>query len=391
MDETAQSAPDSRRKPIRIGFIVHVLQVAGAEVLVAETIRRLGPSISPVVFCLDALGQLGEQLTAEGIPVVTLDRKPGLDFACINRLAREIQERNLDVLHAHQYTPFFYGGLAARKAGIGTRVVFTEHGRHFPDVVSWRRRLTNRLLLRRLADRVTAVCDFSRQALARQDGFLLDSIEVIENGIDVERYSCPRDVHALRLSLGLQPERRYVSCIARFHPVKDHRMLINAFGELASESADTDLVLVGDGPLRADLEAQVTSLGLTGRVHFLGVRGDVPRILAAVDVFVLTSVSEAASITLLEAMATGLPVVVTDVGGNPEIVRDQVDGLLVPRGDARATAAALRMVLSDRERSAAFGRAGRQRAFDHYRLERTIKRYHDLYASLSDLRSATAG
>ena len=122
---------------------------------------------------------------------------------------------------------------------------------------------------------------------------------------------------------------------------------------------DVDLLLAGDGPLRAKLEEAVQTHGLAGRVYFLGVRSDVPQLLKAVDVFALTSVCEAASLTLLEAMAAGLPVVVTAVGGNPEMVRDGVEGLLVPRGDEEAVASALLRLLDQPAVAESMGSAGR--------------------------------
>jgi glycosyltransferase involved in cell wall biosynthesis len=143
-----------------------------------------------------------------------------------------------------------------------------------------------------------------------------------------------------------------------------------------------DLLFVGDGPLRGDLERLAQSLGVAGRVRFLGVRFDVPDLLRAADIFALTSVSEAASLTLLEAMASGLPVVVTRVGGNPEIVRDGVDGLLVPRGDDQAAAAAFLRLLDDPAAAARMGAAGRARVHKHYRLEQTIDAYLRLYLQL---------
>src|SRR5687767_3402307 len=158
-------------RPVRVGFVLHAMQVAGAEVLVAETIRRLGSRISPVIFCLDAVGSLGGRLIAEGIPVIAFGRKPGLDLRVSVRLAREIRNRRIEVIHAHQYTPFFYGAIAARLSGIRPQVIFTEHGRHYPDEVSPRRRAINRLVMSRLADRVNAVCDFSARSLAEKDGF----------------------------------------------------------------------------------------------------------------------------------------------------------------------------------------------------------------------------
>jgi glycosyltransferase involved in cell wall biosynthesis len=164
--------------------------------------------------------------------------------------------------------------------------------------------------------------------------------------------------------------------------------LIRAFSDVARALGDVDLLLVGDGQLRGELEAEVTALQLTGRVRFLGVRDDVAEILQASDVFALTSVSEAASITLLEAMAAARPVVVTAVGGNPEIVRQDQDGLLAPRGDAPAIAEALIGVLKDSALAARLGASGAARVRQTYQLQQTIERYHALYRTLAAARRA---
>jgi N-acetyl-alpha-D-glucosaminyl L-malate synthase BshA len=319
----------------------------------------------------------------DGVEVLSLNRRPGLDTGTIRRFATALRTRRLDVLHAHQYTPFFYAATALRLTNSRTRMIFTEHGRHWPDVVSPKRRLVNRLLLGRMADRITAVCAFSARALARNDGFPASRIEVIENGIDADRYHRPKDRSLLRTRLGLAADRRYIATIARFHPVKDHHTLLRAFARVAGEVDDVDLLLVGDGPLRQALEALVTSLGLDQRVRFLGVRKDVPDVLAAVDLFALSSVSEAASITVLEAMATGTPVVVTDVGGNPEMVRNGVDGLLTPRGDAPAFADAVLRLLADPNLAASMASEGAERVRKTYRLDRTVDRYYEMYRQLS--------
>jgi glycosyltransferase involved in cell wall biosynthesis len=164
--------------------------------------------------------------------------------------------------------------------------------------------------------------------------------------------------------------------------VKDQASLLDAFSTVASTREDVDLLLVGDGPLRADLEGQVRRLGLERRVKFLGIRRDVPDVLAASTVFCLNSVSEAASLTLMEAMAASRPVVVTDVGGNPEIVRQGVDGVLVPRRDPAALAAALLQVLDSPALARRMGEAGAARVRDVYRIDRTVQRYFDLYVGM---------
>lgn len=373
------------RRPIRVGFVLHVMQVAGAEVLVKETIRQLGPRIVPTIFCLDRVGTLGEEFVQAGGDLVCLNRKPGWDFRLVRPFAKHIRERGIDVLHAHQYTPFFYTALAKTWIHPMPRVILTEHGRHYPDNVAPARRAINRVVLDRLADAVNACSEFSARALCEIDGFTGRRIEVIANGIATERYQPVQDRRAAKQALGLDPSRRYIANVARHHPVKDQAMLIRGFAEFVRTNPQVDLVMVGDGPLRADLEALAAEQKVTERVHFLGIRSDVPQVLQAMDAFALTSVSEAASLTLLEAMAVGLPVVVTDVGGNPEIVRDGIEGILVPRGDAPACARAFATLFSDASVAQRLGEAGRERVLTQYRLESTINAYFGLYRRLTGL------
>ena len=222
-----------------------------------------------------------------------------------------------------------------------------------------------------------------RRALQRVDGFSGRRVTVIANGIDLERYRPDADKGAARRRLGLDPSRRLIACVARFHPVKDHATLIRAFATLAPGRPDVDLMLVGDGPLRGQLERQAAALGVADRVRFLGIRADVPEVLPAADIFALLSVSEAASLTLLEAMACELPTVVTAVGGNPEIVRMDREGLLVPRGDAEAAAGAFLRLLDNPGLAARLGAAGRTRVEQCYQLDDTISAYGHLYQRLT--------
>jgi len=369
-------------RPLRVGFVVHVMQVAGAEVLVRETIRRLGEAIVPTVFCLDAVGRIGEELVNAGIDLVCLGRKPGRDWGVSRRLADALRDRRIELLHAHQYTPFFYSALAKPLCGFRPKLILTEHGRHYPDRVSPLRRAVNRLVLDRLADAVTACCHFSAEGLTRTDGFAGARIQVIENGIEVERYGPPADKALAREDVGLEPDRRYIIHVARHHPVKDQATLLKAFALAAPDLPRVDLLMVGDGPLRGELESLAVELRIPDRVKFLGIRDDVPDLMRAADVFALTSLSEAASLTLLEAMASGLPSVVTAVGGNPEIVRHEREGLLIPRGDADACAAAFRRLFADPALAERLGSAARERAVERYRLSRTVDEYFALYRRL---------
>ncbi|MFO0804940.1 MAG: glycosyltransferase [Gemmataceae bacterium] len=355
-------------RPLRIGFVLHVMQVAGAEVLVRELIRTAGPRIVPSVFCLDAVGKMGEEMQAEGLDLVNFNRRPGIDWGVARRMAKAIRERELDIVHAHQYTPFYYSALAKLLGRRKPKLILTEHGRHYPDVVSRKRRLANKLVLARTADAITACCEFSANGLAANDGFARSRIEIIENGIEVDRYGPPNPT----------PSRTIIH-VARHHPVKDQATLIRGFALAAPDLPGVVLRMAGDGPLRGNLEALARELGVAERVEFLGVRSDIPELMRQADVFALTSLSEAASLTLLEAMATGLPVVVTDVGGNGEIVRHEQEGLLFPRSDAAGCAAAFKRLFADPAFAKRLGDAGRERARERYRLENTVNRYLELF------------
>lgn len=374
-----------RAPRLKIGFVMHKMQVAGAEVLVAEIIRRLRDEITPTILCLDGVGELGEQLQDEGVEVLNLERRPGIDRSAPGRIRDITDRRGLQVLHAHQYTPFFYSALACRLAKRPLRLVFTEHGRHYPDVVGWKRRLANRFWLARKADATTACCEFAADAVRRKDGFSQNSVLVVPNGIDIDRFRLPESVEerkAMRASIGLDDNLKYVVTPARFHPVKDHATLVQAFARVVAARDDARLLLLGDGEERPAVERLVTELGIASRVHFLGVRNDVEKFLAAADVFALSSLSEAASVTILEAMACQRPVVATRVGGTPELVRDGVDGLLTPRQDSEGLAQSLLRLLSDDALAEKMGRSGRERVLERFRLDQAVDAYLGIYRQL---------
>jgi L-malate glycosyltransferase len=183
--------------------------------------------------------------------------------------------------------------------------------------------------------------------------------------------------------VNLPDGRRFITSIARLHPIKDHATLIQAFARIAARFPDVDLLLAGEGPLKHDLEGLAATLKVPDRVRFLGVRRDVPALLKASTIFALTSVSEAASLTVLEAMAAARPMVLTDVGGNPELVRNNVDGLLAARGDVDGIAASLATLLADPALAARLAKSAAERVRHEFLLDHTIDRYYELYRALA--------
>jgi glycosyltransferase involved in cell wall biosynthesis len=185
----------------------------------------------------------------------------------------------------------------------------------------------------------------------------------------------------LRQSLGLKNDLLYVGCIARFHPVKDHPMLLRAWKRVCTNMPQARLLLVGDGPEKVKLQSLADELGISDTVEFWGIRNDVPNILRSIDVFTLTSVTEASSLTLLEAMACACPVVITDVGGNGEHVTDGVEGWLVPRHDDESLAERLQQTLRDHDQRSRMAAHARLRVERQFSLENTLSNYEDLFLS----------
>jgi glycosyltransferase involved in cell wall biosynthesis len=366
-----------------ICHVLHSLDVGGAEVLAYRLARKLSDRFRFVFACLDGVGTLGESLRGERFTVESLGRKPGFDLRCVRRLASFVRSQGAAAVHAHQYTPFFY----ARAPGVFGRrppVIFTEHGRWYPDFPRRKRILFNRMALRR-CDRVFGVGEAVRQALIHNEGIPGRRVGVIFNGVDfheVQRHLPDRA--AVRRELRLAEDDIAVVQVARLDPLKDHATALRAMEQASSEAPQLRLFLVGEGPLRDDIQRQVRDQHLESAVRLLGLRSDVPRLLAAADIFLLSSISEGVPVTLIEAMAAGLSVVATRVGGVGEVVVDGETGVLAgPRDHSRLAAGLLRLA-QDATLRRQMGQAGLERAQRLFSEQQMHAGYARVYQEIID-------
>jgi len=311
-----------------------------------------------------------------GWPVHHLAKHEGRDWPCIWRLARLLRREHTTIVHTHNVPAHFHGGLAAVLAGVPVRI-HTKHGRDHPNNPA-KVRLNHWLAT--FTDVVVTVSDDAGDVALRIEKVNPRKVRRIWNGIDTEQY---------RPASGLASDRPpTIATVARLSPEKDQKTMLAAFQRVLdgwpSSGPDPSprLVVIGDGPCRAELEAEANRLGIAGQVDFLGMRSDVPSLLPRYTLFTLSSVTEGISMTLLEAMACGVPIVATDVGGNREIVQPPTCGLIVPPRDPQALATAYRELLRDPNRRAAMGAAGRQRVVEHFSLETMCRQYAHLYEEL---------
>jgi glycosyltransferase involved in cell wall biosynthesis len=372
-----------RRDPTKptVCQLLHTLHVGGAEVLAARLARQLRDKCRFVFACLDELGTLGEQLRGEGFAVEVLGRRAGLDWRCAWRLAHVLRRERVDLVHAHQYTPFFYG-MMGRLLYRRPPVLFTEHGRHYPDYPRRKRMLANRVLLRP-CDRVVGVGEAVRQALIANEGIPAERAGVIYNGIDTTAFArSGADRNAVRREIGVGPDDLVLLLVARLDYLKDHATAVRTLERIARQRPEARLVLVGTGPEHAKIQELVERQRLADRVRFLGLRQDIPRLVRAADLFLLTSISEGIPLTLIEAMAAGLPVVATRVGGVGEVVAEGVTGLLAPAGDDTQLAQHILRLAGDAPLRQEMGRQGRQRAEAIFLESQMHARYLELYRDM---------
>ncbi len=361
---------------IRVMHVVLTLDPGGTERLVIEIARTLNSVVQSVVCCLDRSGAWAPELASLDVPVIALDRQPGFRPSLGRRVAKVASEYSIDVLHCHHYSPFVYGQIAAF-AGRYRPVVFTEHGRLADAEPSRKRRLINRVIGRLPAAAFAVSHDLKRHMLL--EGWPKHRLDVVHNGIDPGHLPTDADRQRARAELKLLPQHLVVGTIGRLDPVKDLTTLVDAFARTQREQALARLVICGDGTERLSLEERVTALGLRDFVTFAGYRRDARALLPGFDVFANSSVHEGVSLTILEAMAAGLPIVATRVGGTPEVVVDDEMGALVPAHSPSALAAAIDKLLLSPALRATMGEAARARVVSDFSLDVMSRRYLSAY------------
>ena len=354
--------------PLRVVHLLLTMDVGGLERVALDLVRFSDRErFEARILCLREAGQLAPEAEKMGVPVEALGARGLLDG--LPRLVRRLRELRPTVLHTHNPGSHRVGVLARLAARI-PRLVHTKHGRNNPEIP--RNVVLNRWLSR-FSDVVVAVSEDAARVAIEIERVPAAKVRVIHNGIEL---GVPLDSSVWG---GWSPR---AITVARLDPVKDQATMLRAVRLVVDQCPDFHLDLVGDGPSRDGLEALRVELGLQQHVSFLGYRTDVAQLLRRPQVFLLSSISEGVSLTLLEAMAAGLPIVSTDVGGCREVVSQGVTGILVSPRRAEELAAAVLSLVNSQTQATAMGAAGRLRAEERFNLRATVERYQDLYAGL---------
>lgn len=367
-------------KKIKVAHIVPMISPGGAERVAVHIVRGLDRQrYEPVVISytrrLDC--DLDRLLDEAGIEVRYLGKHPGFDYRMYYKLPPVLQEYQPDIVHTHLHVlryalPF----LLWHK---DLPVLHTVHNlaeREIERGMRWTQRYA-------LNHRVMPVAVATEVALSLERLYGVKRCRVIANGIPTQSYANPQTSRKQwRAREGFGRDQILFVCVARFAPQKNHELLLKAFAQGCAADPRAHLVLVGDGVLREELQQQAKSLCIAHQVHFLGLRADIPDVLGAMDVFVLSSDWEGNPLSVMEAMASALPIVSTAAGSVPNMLEHGRDGFIVPIGDATAFSDRINALLRDAEARRLLGASAGQRAKEKYDVSAMVRAYEEMYQQL---------
>ncbi|QDT03406.1 Glycogen synthase [Rubripirellula lacrimiformis] len=355
---------------IRVAHITFGLDVGGLEKLLVQFAKHADPNrYQLTVASLGQIGPIGEQLRSMDIPVVCMHRAEGFHPSLVGQLYRFFRKIRADVVHSHDPRPLIYAAPAARLARVRS-IVHTQHGRVFGT--SPRQQWLVRQASRMVHHFVGVSHDISDMAIDL--GVNPKTVSVIQNGIGGDAFESdhPRRSH---------DERPYVVCVARLSPEKGISTLIQAAEIMVAEHPDVQIIIAGEGPCRRELQSQIDSLGLNDTVRLIGETAQVAELLHRARAFVLPSNSEGVSLTLLEAMFAGVPIVATNVGGTPEVIQNGSNGLLVPAKDPQTMAHAMMELWNDSRLCDNLITEGYRVASTRFGIDQMLRQYEAFYES----------
>jgi L-malate glycosyltransferase len=372
--------------------VVHMIDELppdGAERLIADMMYHRSRRFRFTVLTLidgGANGMIAEEIRNLGVPVEVIARRGAVDPTLVVRLALWMRKNRVDVVHTHLFTADSYGRVAARLAGV--RGVFSTA--HNTNTAAGKVKKAVHWALSWISTRVVACSEEVGRVMREQDHLPASRLGVISNGINVDRFAGARG-DGVREEFKVPDGSLLIGVIGRLHEQKGHKDLIAAMAMLRDQGLSATCLIIGQGELRAELEAEVARLQVGDRVIFTGLRKDVPRLLAALDVMAMPSLWEGLPMALLEAMAMSRPVVATRVSGIPDVIQDEHNGLLIPAKEPATLAAALARLAKDPALRARLGANALATLRQRFDVKTTMRKYEELYSAALRMPPADLG
>ncbi|MBC8440655.1 MAG: glycosyltransferase family 4 protein [Deltaproteobacteria bacterium] len=357
--------------------ITHDLAIGGLQQVVVNLCRSIDRDKFDVsVLCLRSLGEFVPEVEKLGIKVHYLpQKKNGTDYCSFLKVAKILRQEKIEVIHTHNTQPFIDGTIGALLSCV-KKIVHTDHARDFPDKFRY---MLAEHVMSYFAYRVVGVSEHTSENLINYEKISSKKIMTIENGIDGSRFEVDIDQQKKRKELGIRSKGPVIGLGVRLAKQKGITYLLQAMPQVVNAYPDITLIIVGDGELKTELQAEAKQLGINNNVLFLGARLDIPELLKLFDVYVLPSLWEGMPMVLLEAMAAGCPVVATDVGGVSKVIDSKQNGLLVAPQEPEQLAGAVIQLLTDEQLQKKYAEKALQKFKKKFSAEIMTKQYEHLY------------
>lgn len=365
--------------------ILHIYQnskIGGVQQQILNLLKTYNREVfNPIFCCLGPKEEIGKEIEGIGIDCIPLNRSRYNRFSLgiVLDLHRLMKKKQIHIVRTHRYRSNFYGRIAAFLAGVPT-IIASVHDNYRTDKRP-ERRIINRMLSH-ITDKIVAVSEEVKKDIIRYDKIEPSKVVVLPNGIDVERFNPKGNFADIRKEFSIKQGAIVVGFIGRIVPAKGLQYLIDSIPYVNEEFKNIKLLIIGEGSIVARLHEQAKEKKVYDSIIFTGRRRDIPDILSCIDVFVMPSIAEGLPNALLEAMAMGKPIVATEVGGIPEVMKNGVNGLLVPPRDPSALATAMKGLIGNDRLAAQMGDAARDLVLDKFSMRAIAQKWQTLYLSI---------
>lgn len=366
------------KEKIRVAHIVNYLSPAGKELGIVKLLN--GMDSDRFKGYLIAIDEVFDSLSldTEKTELISMGKGRGNDFKMPKKLAKVLKEKQIDIVHTHSWGTLVEGVVGSKIAG--SKIVI--HGEHGTFHTGLKRKIIQQILFR-MADYRLSVSQVLANKLEAAFGLKKGAYDVILNGVDSEKFNFdPAKRASYRKELGVEDNTLLIGTVGRTMKIKNHPLLVKAAKELAGRGLNFKMVIIGDSPLhstREELQKMAVDFGVSDKVAFVGARKDIPGYMSAMDIFTLPSFSEGCSNVILEAMSVGLPIVASNVGGNPELVFHKQNGLLFESDNVHAISDSFSMLLNDADLRTSFSETSRRFILERFSLQQMITNYEDYY------------
>jgi len=356
--------------------LVEDLGTGGLEKVIVDIAENLNAEqYKVIVWCVARGGEIADELISKGIDVKILGIRSYYNPFNILRLVNLFKKVNPDILHTHTYFSNTIGRIAAKLTRIPIIITHVQN-------TYWnytKRNLFIERLLSYFTDKIICCSDAVKDFVLGYEKISPQKVVTIYNGIALDKFNQSIDVASFRDSLGIRDNELLIATVASLTPKKGHKYFLDSVADIVKTYKNIKCLIVGDGPLRKELEEYVKTLSLDYYIIFTGIRNDIPNLLRAADIFVLPSLIEGLGIAAIEAMASGIPVVATNVGGLSEVVKDGISGILVPPKDSEALSGAIMSLLKDSQAAKQMGDEGHKISREKFSSKMMIRKIEGLY------------